>query len=112
MGVLAAGLLWMFWLRGCETTLADIEVVDGVIVARNQSDVEWRNVRIWVNDHYAVTAVSIAPGAFVREPVRRFVASQGQTINTSTTPVTSVVVLATDTSGARIRKVWGKPQLH
>ncbi len=110
--VLAVGLAGFLFMRGCDERLPDIEVADGFIHVRNETDEEWRTVRIWVNEHYAVSVVSIPPKGFIREPVKRFVAAQGQTINTSTTPVTSVVVLAASPSGERLRFTWGKPQLH
>jgi hypothetical protein len=110
--VLLIGLAGFFWMRGCEQVLPDIEVADGTIHVRNNSDEEWRNVRIWVNEYYAVTVVSIRPHAFVREPIKRFVAAQGQTINTSTTPITSVVVLGTGPDGERVRIVWGRAVMH
>lgn len=111
-GVLLVGLSWMAWVRGCPDDLPDIEWRDGLVVVRNQSDAEWRNVRIWVNDHYAVAVERIPPAGFVRERVNRFVAAYGQTINTSTTPVTSIVVLATTPDGTRVRKAWGTPLAH
>lgn len=110
--VLLAGLAGFLFIRGCDERLPDIEVADGHIHVRNESDQDWQSVRIWVNEYYAVSVVSIPPKGFVREPIRRFVAAQGQTINTSTTPVTSVVVLATGPNGERLRLVWGTPQLH
>jgi len=110
--VLMVGLAGFFWMRGCDDVLPDIEVADGSIHVRNETDQDWRDVRIWVNEYYAVTVSSIPPRGFVREPVKRFVAAQGQTINTSTTPVTSVVVLATLADGQRLRLVWGQAQLH
>jgi hypothetical protein len=112
ISVLIVGLAGFFWMRGCDEILPDIEVADGFIHVRNESDQAWRDVRIWVNEYYSVTVPSIPPRGFVREPVKRFVAAQGQTINTSTTPVTSVVVLATFADGQRLRLVWGTPQLH
>lgn len=112
VGILLAGIGWMVWLKGCDAPLPDIEVTDGSIVVRNQSDAQWRDVRVWVNEYYAVTVAGIPPAGFIRERVARFVAAQGQTINTSTTPVTSVVVLATAPDGSRVRLVWGRPQLH
>ncbi len=110
--VLLLGAGWILWLRGCAAPLPDIEVTDGAIVVRNQSDEPWRDVRVWVNEYYAVTAPGIPPAGFIRERVSRFVAAQGQTINTATTSVTSVVVLATAPDGRRVRLVWGRPQLH
>lgn len=110
--VLIAGAAGFFWMRGCREALPEIEVRDGFVHVRNVTDQEWRNVRIWVNEYYAVTVVSIPPAGFVREPLKRFVAAQGQTINTSTTPVTSVAVLATGPQGERVRVVWGNPVMH
>jgi hypothetical protein len=110
--VLLIGLAGFFWMRGCEQVLPDIEVANGTIHVRNNTEQEWRNVRIWVNEYYAVTVPTIRPNAFVREPIKRFVAAQGQTINTSTTPITSVVVLGTGEDGERVRIVWGRAVMH
>lgn len=110
IGVCVAG--WVLWQRGCDQTLEDIVVDQGAVTVRNQSQDEWLNVRIWVNDHYAGGARSIPPGGFVREPLSRFVAAQGQSFNAVTTPVASVVVLAKTPAGAPVRVVWGKPFWH
>lgn len=110
--VLLVGLAGFFWMRGCNEVLPEIEVADGSIHVRNVTEYEWRNVRIWVNEYYAAVVATIPPGGFVREPVKRFAAAQGQTINTSTTPITSVVVLAQRQDGERVRIVWGKPEMH
>lgn len=112
VGVLLAGAAGFFWMRGCAAVLPAIEVDAGIIHVRNNTPVEWRDVRIWVNNHYALTVRSIPPQGFVRERVGRFVASQGQTINTSTTPVLSVVVLATGADGTPVREAWGTPSWH
>lgn len=110
--VLLAGLGGFFWMRGCAAELPEIEVADGFIHVRNLSDQEWRNVRIWVNEYYAAVVATVPPSGFVREPIKRFVAAQGQTINTSTTPITSVVVLAQQADGRRVRVAWGRPEMH
>ncbi len=104
--------LGVFWVRGCDTPLDPIVVADGTITVRNQTGQEWRDVRIWVNEYYAASLQAIPVAGFVREPINRFVAAQGQTINAASTPITSVVVLATDATGARVRLVWGTPTLH
>ena len=107
----AVALAWFLWQRGCDRTLADITVEGGAILVRNQSAEDWQNVRIWVNDYYSGTASEIRAGGFVREPVTRFVAAQGQTLK-STIPITSVVVLGTTASGNPVRVVLGKPFWH
>jgi len=103
---------WYFWQQRGAPYLEPIVVADGAVTVRNQTSREWRNVRIWVNDHYAGGARVIAAGGFVREPLSRFVAAQGQTINAATTRITSVVVLATEPDGTPVRVAWGKPFWH
>ncbi len=108
---IALAAAWFLWQRGCDRALTDIAIDGGAILVRNQSADDWSAVRIWVNDYYSGTATEIRAGGFVREPVTRFVAAQGQTLK-STAPITSVVVLATTKTGAPVRVVWGKPFWH
>lgn len=107
--VLATGLAGFLWMRGCDTPLPDIEVREGMIHVRNQSGQEWHNVRILVNEYYAVAVRSIPPAGFVRQPVSRFQTGWGQTINTATTPITSVVVQGTGDDGEPVRVTWRPP---
>ena len=109
--VLAAG--WLLWQQGCQTTsLEAIIVADGAVTVRNQTEDEWLDVRIWVNEHYAGGARSIPPHGFVREPLSRFVAAQGQRIDIARTAITSVVVLGRTPDGTRVRVAWGTSYLH
>jgi len=109
LGVLLALIgAWTLYQRGCDRKLSDIDITGGAITVRNQTSEDWKNVRIWVNDYYSGTASEIRAGSFVREPVSRFVASQGQTLK-SAAPITSVVVLGTTASGAPLRVAFGKP---
>lgn len=103
MGLLAAA---------CVAAEPPIAIEGQVIHVRNLTGSDWTDVRIWVNEHYVGTAQAIPAGGFVREPASRFVASQGQPFDIVRTPVTSVVVLATDEQGERVRIVWGTPVLH
>ena len=109
---LIAGAGWYLWQQRDPAPLEPIVVADGAVTVRNQTGAEWQGVRIWVNEYYAGGARVIPVGGFVREPLSRFVASQGQTINAATTRITSVVVLASEPDGTRVRVVWGTPVLH
>ena len=102
---------WFLWQRGCDRVMPDIEVSGGAVLVRNQTAEDWTSVRIWVNDYYSGSAREIRAGSFVREPVARFVAAQGQTLKSSAR-LTSVVVLATGASGKPVRVVWGQPAIH
>ena len=109
---LIAGAGWYLWQRRDATPLDAIAIEDGFVTVRNQTEKEWQSVRIWVNEYYAGTATVIPAGGFVRESISRFVAAQGQRINAASTRITSVVVLASEPDGTRVRVAWGTPQLH
>ncbi len=109
---LVVGAGWFLWQHRGAPALEPIVIADGAVTVRNQTDREWQNVRIWVNEHYAGGAKAIPAGGFVREPLSRFVAAQGQTINVARTAITSVVVLAAAPDGSRVRVAWGKPFWH
>jgi hypothetical protein len=107
ISVAMASLLGM----GCDAPLDPIVVDGGTVRVRNQTDSDWSNVEVWVNEYYRGTARTIPAGGFVNEPVSRFVASRGQRL-AATAAVTSVVVLATDEAGQRVRVAWGSPVMH
>src|SRR5262249_26174304 len=106
---LMIGAGWFLWQRRSPSPLETIEIGDGVVTVRNQTSIEWRNVRIWVNEHYAGEARSIAPGGFVRESLNRFITAGNVTFDAARLKVNSVVVLAAEPDGTRVRIPWGKP---
>jgi hypothetical protein len=103
---------WFLWQRRPPTLLETIVVKDGVVTVRNQTTQDWQNVRIWVNEHYAGEARLIAAGSFVREPLGRFVTTRNIKFDAALLKVNSVVVLASEPNGTRVRVAWGKPVLH
>ena len=106
------GLVWFIWQRGSDAPLETISIADGAVTVRNQTGRDWQNVRIWINEHYAAGARVIPAGGFVRESLSRFVTSRGQAFQPAGTSVFSLVVLANEPDGTRVRIPWGKPVLH
>lgn len=109
---LLVGTGWFVWQQRDDAPLEPIVIADGAVTVRNQTTQDWQNVRIWVNEHYSGGAKGIPAGGFVREPLSRFVAAQGQRINVANSKITSVVVLANAPDGSRVRVAWGQPFLH
>lgn len=109
---LVIGAGWFVWQRRSPSPLEPIEIADGLVTVRNQTSTEWQRVRIWVNEHYAGEARLIAPGGFVRESLNRFVTAGNVTFDAARLKVNSVVVLAAEPDGTRVRLTWGKPVLH
>ena len=109
---LVLGIAWFVWNRESSSTLETIAVADGTITVRNQTQRDWQSVRIWVNEHYAGEARSIAAGGFIREPLSRFITAGNVTFDAVRLKVNSVVVLASEPDGTRVRIPWGNPVLH
>jgi len=101
----------MLTVAACGRSPEPIVVENGTITVRNLTGSDWRDVRVWVNEYYAGSAHEVPAGGFLRDPVDRFAASQGQRLARGAR-VTSVVVLATDASGERVRIAWGEAVLH
>jgi hypothetical protein len=78
------------------------------VIVENQTAVEWRQVEIWVNDHYRVTASSIAAGSSLSAPLDAFVAGFGQRFDPRRQGVTGIEVTAIDTENKAVKLVWGK----
>ena len=94
---------------GCSEDPRDpIELDEGALVVRNQSDRAWRDVRIVVNYWYNGSAREIKGGSFVRAPLVAFEAPAGQKFNPVKTPLESVVVTAVDDRGTPVKLSWDR----
>ncbi len=110
--LLAAGALWAILLAavlgGCRPEPRRPIVVDGNLLhVENQSADEWRNVEIWLNDHYRVTKASMAAGERFAVPLDAFVAGFGQRFNAKRQVVQGIEVTATTARGAPVKLVHG-----
>jgi len=99
-------------LGACSDAARDpIEIDEGALIVRNQSDRGWRDVRIVVNYWYNGSAREIRAGSFVRAPLTAFEAPAGQKFNPAKTPLETVVVTALDDGGGPVKLSWDrKPQ--
>ena len=53
--------------------------LDGnILTVDNRSSQEWKNVQIWLNTYYRLTAASIPPNGRLQAPLDTFVAGFGQ----------------------------------
>ena len=94
---------------GCREELRDpIEIDEGALIVRNQSDRDWRDVRIAVNYWYNGSAREIRAGSFVRAPLSAFQAAAGQKFDAVKTPLEMVVVTAMDDSGTPVKLNWDR----
>ena len=96
-------------VSGCsEAPREPIEIDEGALIVRNQSDRGWRDVRIVVNYWYNGYAREIKAGSFVRASLGAFAAPAGQKFDPAKTPLETVVVTATEDGGAPVKLTWDR----
>jgi hypothetical protein len=95
-------------LAGCNEEREPIVVAQNAVTVENQSSSEWTGVEIWVNDHYRVTAPSVAARQRLVVPLSTFVAGYGQRFDRARASVYGVELTAKTSDGEAVRLIWGK----
>jgi len=96
-------------MAACRTAPAPpIVVSGGTLTVQNQTAAEWRNVEVWVNDHYRVTKSVMPAGERFAIPLTAFVAGFGQRFSPVRQVVQGVEVTASSTDGTRVKLVLGR----
>ncbi len=96
-------------VAACRAMPEPIIVESHAVRVMNQTKGEWHDVEVWVNDHYRVTARTLAAGGVLVAPLDTFVAGFGQRFDRQRQPVRKVEVRAKDTQGAAVTRRWGAP---
>ena len=92
----------------CEKPRDPIVIRDGILVLENQSQREWRNVRVTINDHFTGGVRSLMPGGLMTAPLRDFQTGFGQKFDRGRMSVKKVIVSATDSTGQPVTIAWGR----
>ncbi len=92
---------------GCSLPKDPILVDEGHVTVENLTSVEWRSVRVTVNDHFVGGVTSLLPGGRLNAPLSQFQTALGQKFDRSRQSVFKVEVSATDASGAPVSLKWG-----
>ena len=93
-------------LAACSSGRAPIRVEGDIVVVKNQSAQEWRNVVITVNDHFRGGSPTLAPGGRLTAPLSGFQTAFGQRFDRARQSVTKIEVAATDAAGAPVTLTW------
>jgi hypothetical protein len=84
-------------------------VIDGnLLTVYNETRDEWRDIEIWVNDHYRVTKSSMAAGERMSVPLDAFVEAYGRRFDWRRQPVFGVEVTAKAAGRSDVKIDWGK----
>lgn len=104
--VLAAAAVFLAGACQDEPT-PPIQIEGRTLTVENLTGEAWRDMEIWLNDHYRVTKSRVPPGERFSVPLDAFVAGFGQRFNPAKQVVQGIEVTATTTSGAPVRLTWG-----
>jgi hypothetical protein len=74
----------------------------------NLTNMAWRDVNVWLNDHYRVQQRDLAPGQRLEIPLRVFVAAFGQKFDPKKQIPSGIEVDAVAADGTPVKIVWGK----
>lgn len=108
----------MLLTAACARSPDPIEVDENVVVVRNQTSRDWRNVIVTVNDHFRGGAPHLAAQGRLTAPLSQFQTGFGQRYEISRQNVFKVEVTATDSTGEPVHlqyesgkrlKASGKP---
>jgi hypothetical protein len=92
----------------CTIPRDPIVVKDGMLTLENQTDREWRNVRVTVNDHFTGGVPSLLPHGLMTAPLRDFQSGFGHRFDRGRMSVYRVRVSAIDSDGKPVTLNWGK----
>lgn len=92
----------------CSKEPDPITIAEGTVTVLNQSNREWRNVVVTVNDHFRGGAARLAAGGRLTAPLSQFQTGFGQRYDLARQSVFKVEVKATDERGEPVSLVWGQ----
>ena len=91
----------------CSIPRDPIIVDEGRVTIENMTPVEWRSVRVTLNDHFFGGVASLAPGGRLNAPLNQFQTGLGQKFDRGRQSVYKVEVSATDANGKPVSLRWG-----
>ncbi len=89
----AAALAVSLILSACAAKPDPIRIEGRWVWVENQTEQDWGDVEVWVNDHYRVTRSTIQAGERFQIPLDAFVAGFGQRFNPASQRVNGVLIV-------------------
>ena len=105
--VLAA--LALTTLAACSDPPPPISVGEGMVTVLNQTEQDWKEVLITVNDHFRGYVPVLKADGRANAPLNQFTTGHGQRWADGT-PVRTVEVTAKDAAGTEVKLTWGRDE--
>jgi hypothetical protein len=97
-------------VAACSVPRDSIIVDEGMITVENQTDQEWRSVRIIVNHHFTGGVPVLAAGGRLNAPLSQLQTGFGQKFDRGRQSVFKVEVTARSADGKAVTLTWGADQ--
>ena len=108
IAVLCAILAGITFGAACRNRKPPIVVEDRLVKIENQSERPWRDVRVYLNDHFVAGTPTLEAGGRFHVQQRDFVTAFGQRFDPNRQGAYGVLVTAS-ADGEDIKLVWGQP---
>ena len=102
-------VLLLVALAGCSGPPPPISVGEGMVTVVNQTDQDWKEVLITVNDHFRGFVPVLKAEGRANAPLNQFTTGYGQRW-VSSTPVRTVDVTAKSADGTDVKLTWGREE--
>lgn len=96
-------------LAGCSDPPPPVSVGEGMVTVLNQSDEDWSNVLIVVNDHFRGFVPTLKADGRANAPLSQFTTGHGQRWRDGT-PVRTIDVTAKSPTGAEVKLSYGREE--
>jgi hypothetical protein len=96
-------------LTGCSDPPPPISVGEGMVTVLNQTNQDWKEVLITVNDHFRGFVPALKAEGRANAPLSQFSTGHGQRWMTGTV-VRTVDVTAKSADGADVKLTWGRDE--
>jgi hypothetical protein len=102
----ALGLASLLLVAGCSPPPPPVSVGEGMVTVLNQTDQDWKDVLITVNDHFRGVVPTLKAGGRANAPLAQFNTGHGQRWNPGTY-VKTIVVTGKAADGSDVKLEWG-----
>lgn len=106
---LVAAVVVVWAVTGCSEPPPPISVGEGMVTVLNQTDQDWKDVLITVNDHFRGFVPVLKAEGRANAPLAQFTTGHGQRWS-SGTPVRTIDVTARKADGSEVKLTWGRDE--
>lgn len=102
-------LVCLTLVAGCSEPPPPVSVGEGMVTVLNQTDQDWKEVLITVNDHFRGFVPTLKAEGRANAPLTQFTTGHGQRWREGT-PVRTIDVTAKSADGTDVKLSWGREE--